>query len=273
VEPSGTIETERQRREREYHAERAKKLLEWASGPCSFEIVQSSNRRWWNAYWSFYTFLLRQNLKGKKVLVVGCGFGDDALRLAKMGCHVEAFDLSPESLDIASNRAKRDGLNIGFRALPAENLDYESDYFDCVVAYDVLHHIDIPRSMREFVRVSKPGALFATGEPYTYSVAQRIRDSRLVEKVLYPALVKYIYMGKEPYITEDERKLNERDVAQVSRMLERTVLRRYFNFVVTRMVPERYDILTKSDQILLRTIGPIGSFVAGRVLLAGPVLK
>ena len=48
-----------------------------------------------------YEYLVNCGLMDKRVLVVGCGFGDDALRLAKLGAKVNAFDLSPDSLEIA----------------------------------------------------------------------------------------------------------------------------------------------------------------------------
>ncbi len=41
---------------------------------------------------------------GKSALVVGCGLGDDAHRLAGVGFHVTAFDLSPTAIDWARER-------------------------------------------------------------------------------------------------------------------------------------------------------------------------
>jgi 2-polyprenyl-3-methyl-5-hydroxy-6-metoxy-1,4-benzoquinol methylase len=40
-----------------------------------------------------FKFLTSLDLRHKKVLVVGCGFGEDTLRLAKLGGDVYAFDL------------------------------------------------------------------------------------------------------------------------------------------------------------------------------------
>jgi len=85
-----------------------------------------------------FTYLIDKDLTNKKVLVVGCGFGEDALNLAKAGAEVHAFDLSPESISVAKQLAEREQLEISFREMTAENLDYEDGFFDIVIARDIL---------------------------------------------------------------------------------------------------------------------------------------
>jgi len=46
---------------------------------------------------------------------------------------------------------------------------YENDYFDIIVARDILHHIEIPESVSEIIRVSKSGAVFCFNEVYSDS--------------------------------------------------------------------------------------------------------
>jgi SAM-dependent methyltransferase len=41
---------------------------------------------------------------GTLALVVGCGLGDDAEELARRGCVVDAFDVSPTAIDMARHR-------------------------------------------------------------------------------------------------------------------------------------------------------------------------
>lgn len=168
-----------------------------------------------------YTFLLDQQLSGKKVLVVGCGFGDDALRLAKKGGDVYAFDLSPESLEIAKQIASREKLSIDFRNIPAESLDYESDFFDFIIVRDILHHVELQKTMNEILRVAKNGALFILNEVYTHSLLDRIRHSYIVEKKIYPKMPNFVYKGNI-YITKYERKLNQRDTAFIAKFSDKT---------------------------------------------------
>ena len=150
-----------------------------------------------------YKYLVSCDLKDKRVLVVGCGFGYDALRLAKLGAKVSAFDLSPDSLQIAKALALREGLDIIFEEMPAEKMLYEDNSFDYIISRDILHHVDIPTTMSEIVRVAKPSAMFVVNEIYSHSVTDKIRHSALVEKVLYPKMRRLIYGSGKPYITED----------------------------------------------------------------------
>lgn len=264
--------TERQQRELEYHREHAREKAHLLSEPFSFEVLESRERRWWNAYWRMYDLLLTIDLKGKEVLVIGCGFGDDALRLAKLGAKVSAFDLSPESLDIAAALAQREHLDIAFEQMPAEAMRYPNDKFDLIVARDILHHVDIPKAMREIVRVARPAALMIVNEMYSHSVTERVRRSALVERFLYAKMQKFVYSGEKPYITEDERKLTESDVRCISSFLRPTDHIDYYNFVVTRLLPER-QLLARVDRVLLLAFRPLRHVLAGRVLFAAQVEK
>ncbi len=122
--------TERQRSELEYHQQHARKKQQLLTEPFSWDVLDRPCRRWWNAYWSMYAHLVRLEMAGKTVLVVGCGYGKDALRLAKLGATVHAFDLSPDLLSIARALAKREGLRVFFDEMPAESLTYDDNCFD-----------------------------------------------------------------------------------------------------------------------------------------------
>lgn len=265
--------TERQERELEYHREHAELHRTKVEKPFSFDLVQNRNRRWWNAHWDMYTYLMDKGLEGKNVLVVGCGFGDDALYLSKCGAHVKAFDLSPESLEIARELTSREKLDIDYQEMPAETLAYEDDFFDVVVARDILHHVDIPKSISEIIRVSKPGGIFCFNEVYSHSITHRIRHSNIVENWLYPKMVNFVYKGGKPYITEDELKLTEQDVRSFISAMKPPELMKYYNFVVTRVFPDRSLALRKLDRLLLILLSPIAHVLGGRVLVAGELNK
>jgi len=220
-----------------------------------------------------YSYLTGQSLHGKKTLVAGCGFGDDALRLAKLGAEVYAYDLSPESLTIAKALARREGLSVTFETMPAEDLKYENEFFDVVIMRDVLHHVDIPLALNEIVRVSKNNALILVNEVYSHSVTNHIRYSRLVEKYLYPALKQFVYGGQDVYITEDERKLTEKDILQIKDRLQPLDLEKYFNFLVNRVLPDRFNYLNKIDRFLLICLMQLARFLAGRILFVGRIAK
>ena len=265
--------TGRQKRELEYHREHAKSYQHLLDKPVSWDVLERPSRQWWNAYWQMYAYLVNCDLKGKRILIVGCGFGDDALRLAKLGAQVSAFDLSPDSLSLARTLANREGLSVSFEEMPAERLRYDDNLFDLVIARDILHHVDIPQTMSEIVRVSKPDALLVVNEIYSHSFTDRIRYSAVVRKILYPRMQRIIYGEGKPYITQDERKLSEVDMREIMKQLHACDLDKHFNFLVTRIVPDRLEFLAKMDRLLLIVLKPFARFLAGRVLFSARISK
>jgi len=214
-------------------------------------------------------------LSGKRVMVPGCGFGDDAIRLAKLNAEVHTFDLSPDLLDIARQRAALMNVaNIHFDLMPAEELTYPDDFFDLVYFNDILHHVNIPKAIAETRRVLKSNGKVIANELYTHSLLQRIRENRFVSGFLYPRMVRFIYGTAAPYITEDEHKIDERELAILSAILRRGSLhQRYFLFLGGRILPAHWLGVAKFDRAFFATIGRAGRVFAGRVVLEGTVAK
>ena len=97
------------------------------------------------------------DLEGKRILDCGCGKGHTSVMLAKRGASVSAFDASAPDLAIARRLAEANGVVVDIRNLMFEQLDYADSQFDFAFGACVLHHVDIPRAMRELRRVLKPG--------------------------------------------------------------------------------------------------------------------
>jgi ubiquinone/menaquinone biosynthesis C-methylase UbiE len=201
--------TERQSRELDYHKHHAQEHHDEFT-EVKFDVLNLKERRWWNAYWEMYHLFRTADLSKSRVLVVGCGAGHDALYLAKLRASVYAFDLSPDLLELGRQNAMRYGLTIDFQQMPAEKLRYADDFFDMVLVVDILHHCEVEQALHELRRVSKPNATWVINEIYTHSVVQKIRDSTYAKRI-YPFISRIIYSGR-PYITEDERKLDEKDL-------------------------------------------------------------
>jgi ubiquinone/menaquinone biosynthesis C-methylase UbiE len=241
--------TARQRRELAYHNRRARELRE-QDIPLFLDVITSRRRRWWNSYWHLYTLLQSIGVRGRRALVLGCGFGNDAILLHEMGAEVDACDISPETVKLAKSRAG--DRNIRFAAMPAESLAYGDGIFDLILADDILHHIEVRESMRELERVAKAGCLFVWREVYLHSLLKRIRKSRFVERFLYLRMIHWIYGSNEPYITQDERPLSEHDIDHILQALGPSELD-YFNFLIGRLFPDRLDMICKLDRLLLRS--------------------
>jgi 2-polyprenyl-3-methyl-5-hydroxy-6-metoxy-1,4-benzoquinol methylase len=263
-----TALSDRQQRELDYHRTHAATHASGALRPVAEDVIVSPARRPWNAYWSMYDRLMACDLAGKAVLVPGCGFGDDAIRIARLGARVSAFDLSPESLAIARERAQRAGVDITFGAMPAEALAYAQDSFDAVVFVDILHHVDIAATMEEIARVLKPGALVTGDELYTHSRLQAIRDSGAVKRVLYPLMRGWIYGGQTPYITQDEHKIDEREFALVTARLS-GLETDWFNILEGRLYPARLTWASRIERAATRPLAGLAPVLAGRVVFSG----
>jgi len=268
--------TTRQQAELDYHRQRALELADLVDRPVEMDVVESTRRRWWNAYWSFYTHLLALSPAGKRILVVGCGFGEDAVRIASVGASVCACDLSPESVAIARRRANREhpllASTIEFAVMPAEKLEYPDRWFDTVAVVDILHHVDIPAAMAEIRRVIKPDGLVIGDELYTHSLLQRVRKTRFVDRWLAPPVQRVIYVGK-PYITEDERKLDEQDLEQITAAFV-DVKVSYFDALNNRLVPDRwpqFPFFAQLDRLALIAAGRWARFLANRLVFVGRV--
>ena len=102
-------------------------------------------------------------------LELGCGTGFFLLNLIQAGVarRGSVTDLSPGMVKVATRNGKSLGLDVDGRVADAEGIPYGDDTFDLVVGHAVLHHIpDVEKSLREVVRVLKPGGRFVfAGEP------------------------------------------------------------------------------------------------------------
>ncbi len=261
--------TDRQQREQDYHRDFAAKHDARADQLVETDVIADTARRPWNALWSMYDRILAAGLGDRRVLVPGCGFGEDALRLARLGAQVSAFDISPEIIGIAERRARNFSPSaVAFGVMTAERMDYPDDSFDAVVFVDILHHVDIAATMAEIRRVLKPGGLVIGDELYTHSALQRVRDSTLVAGGLYPLMRKWIYRTDTPYITADEHKIDQHEFRIVQDSMARCEAD-YFGVLEGRLFPYHIGWASRLDRAAMRVAGPIAPLLGSRVVFQG----
>ncbi len=97
-------------------------------------------------------------LKGKKILDLGCGLGDASIYLAKKGASVSSIDISPEMIKVTRRLATQHQVNrqISATVMLAEKLSFPDNHFDYIYGNGVLHHVDIPKAIKEIHRVLRP---------------------------------------------------------------------------------------------------------------------
>ena len=154
-----------------------------------------------------------------KVLDVGCGFGRQALILARTGYNVIACDICQSFLDIGKAVADREGLSIDFMRMDIKELQFQDNYFDYVLLLDTIEHI--PENGRgpvfsEVSRVLKKEGLVVISIPHqqqshTINRATNIIKSyykrprsflRALGRILISRIIKLIKPGRMK-ITEE----------------------------------------------------------------------
>lgn len=170
------------------HGEAAKKSLEMYDQEASLEIY----RNFLN--WLFQTFnedetSFRANLisklqlkKGNRVLITGCGLGDDIKPIADIvGSQGEVYanDLAAKMVVEASHQCilsdQQAPLNIHFSICDAQSLPFQDHFFDGAFHFGGINLFDdMQLSISEMNRVVKPGGRVVFGDE---GVAPWLRDT------------------------------------------------------------------------------------------------
>jgi len=100
------------------------------------------------------------------VLEIGCGTGSFSLLIKRRHPDVEVVGLDPDpkALVRARRKAERAGVSIQFDQGFSDSLPYDEGTFDYVFSSMMFHHLKLDekeKTLREVLRVLKPGALFA----------------------------------------------------------------------------------------------------------------
>ena len=213
--------TERQWREREYY-EKYSTLN--APQRVSFDPIAGIERRPWNPYWFLCESVsARYRSRGEKLLDFGCGPGVYSTLFAKLGFEVFGFDISPSNITLAEELAHRYGFSdcTHFQTGIGEQLNYDNDSFDVIVGVDILHHVDIARSIKECMRVLKKGGHAFFKEPVEVPGFDALRNTAAA-KWLVPKSA-----SLERHITEDERKLTSEDLRMIKSLCPEMTVKRF----------------------------------------------
>jgi ubiquinone/menaquinone biosynthesis C-methylase UbiE len=119
------------------------------------------------------TLSLLQNIRGKKILDLGCGTGIYTKILKKKGAKVQGIDISPKMIEFAKQYVK----GVDFKVGSAYKLPYKSGTFDIVLASLVVHYFgNLDKAFKEIRRVLKKNGvfIFSSDNPLV-SVTHRIK--------------------------------------------------------------------------------------------------
>lgn len=102
------------------------------------------------------------DLKGKKILEIGCGSGSSSVALSEQGAFITGIDIDEKALSFAKKRAKIYNQNITFIKSNAVNLDkLKKEDWDIIIYFASLEHmtpIERKKSLSQAFTILKKGA-------------------------------------------------------------------------------------------------------------------
>jgi ubiquinone/menaquinone biosynthesis C-methylase UbiE len=113
-----------------------------------YDTLRPTDVAWWEA---FAALVELGDLRGRRVLDIGCGTGRLAAALAEEArAKVWGIDESSEMVAVARETVP---AGVGIRRGAAEQLPFRDDWFDRVTMSLVIHLVDRPRALAEARRV------------------------------------------------------------------------------------------------------------------------
>ncbi|MHB8464408.1 MAG: class I SAM-dependent methyltransferase [Acidimicrobiales bacterium] len=133
------------------------------------------------------------DLKGKRVVDLGCGGGQAAIAMARQGAIPTGVDFSAAQIDHARRLADAEGVKVEFRVGDFADLAFlRSDSVDVVLSADAFGYVeDLGRVFRQVHRVLKVGA------PLVFSLPHPARQM-IDEDAEQPLLVRHAYFDRSP---------------------------------------------------------------------------
>jgi ubiquinone/menaquinone biosynthesis C-methylase UbiE len=122
----------------------------------TYDALRPQDAAWWQR---FDALVELGDLRGRRVLDVGCGTGALASALAEQA-HAKVWGVDPSEamLEVARERAPR---GVGLKLGRAEELPFRAGWFERAVLSLVIHLVDRPRALAELGRVLVPGGRVA----------------------------------------------------------------------------------------------------------------
>jgi 2-polyprenyl-3-methyl-5-hydroxy-6-metoxy-1,4-benzoquinol methylase len=152
------------------------------------------------------------DLRGRRVLDLGCGRGETSVYFALHGAQVTVLDISTGMLDLTAALARRYGVSLRVHKADAQDLRLDpGEKFDVIHAANMLHHVDLKQTLPQMLAHLDPTGTFISWDPLAYN----------------PIINLYRRMATQVR-TEDEHPLRREDVTFLTGQFRRIETRWYW---------------------------------------------
>jgi len=118
-----------------------------------------------------YSFWLLGDIRGKTVLDIGCGAGQNLVPLVERGACVIGIDISPELIALAQQRLALAKVEATVQVGSAYDTGLPDASVDVIFCIALVHHLDIARVRKELRRVLAKNGKIILQEPILFSEA------------------------------------------------------------------------------------------------------
>ncbi|MGN1033457.1 MAG: class I SAM-dependent methyltransferase, partial [Intestinibacter sp.] len=128
-----------------------------------------------------------------KVLDIGCGPGEFTILMALAGHDATGVDLTPAMLDQARNNAKKYNVEANFINMDVQNLQFEDETFDLIIARNVTWNLqDAESFFKGCHRVLKVGGrmVYFDANWYLYMYDEEVRREKEIADKKYEEIYK-----------------------------------------------------------------------------------
>jgi len=180
-------------------------------------------------------------------LSLGCGYGVLEREAVKLGIaeRFDAFDISPEAVEVAREEAERQGLadQIDYAAADLNTIELEPGRYGTVFAIQTLHHIEALEHLLDQIRrsLSKHG-LFVINE-YVGPARFQFPDERLplMNKLLAAIPETHRRSLRNGYVKDEVLRPSAKEVQRVDPSES------VRSDEIMRLVEERFEIVYRAD--------------------------
>jgi SAM-dependent methyltransferase len=185
--------------------------------------------------------------RARLALSLGCGYGvlERHALAVDMAERFDAFDISPEAVEVAREEAERAGYGdrITYEARDLNVIELEQDCYDAVFATQTLHHIEALEHLLDQVRASLTGRGLLVVNEYVGPVRFQFPDERLplMNQVLLALPETHRRSLRTGEVRNDVVRPNEKEVRRVDPSES------VRSDEIMGLIEERFEIVYRAD--------------------------